>query len=76
MSACEITNERTGKTYTDLQAAINDASLIEIDTLEISGTCKGNFVIDKSLKYRSTRGRRNIQQPKCDPYPQPHEGLT
>jgi len=44
-ATCGVTNETTAATYTDLQAAINDA--LPGDTLQITDKCVGNFTVDK-----------------------------
>ncbi len=46
-SGCRVANTVTSTSYTDLQAAIEDAS--SDDALNIRGTCDGNFTIDKNL---------------------------
>jgi hypothetical protein len=47
VSTCSVKNVQTGGSFSDLQAAIDDASAGS--TLKIQGTCFGNYTIDESL---------------------------
>ncbi|MFL5736793.1 MAG: hypothetical protein ACJ76P_05590 [Actinomycetota bacterium] len=47
---CSVRNKSRGGSYTDLQAAIDDAH--SGDVLHVKGTCSGTFDVDKSLRVR------------------------
>ena len=53
LAAQSVVNENSGQKYTDLQTAINAAN--SGDTLKISGTFTGPFVINKSLNIIGSR---------------------
>ena len=47
---CSVKNKSRGGTYSDLQAAIDDAH--SGDGLHVEGTCTGTFDVDKNLRVR------------------------
>jgi Bacterial Ig-like domain (group 3) len=46
-AVCSVTDVQTSGTFTDLQAAINAAN--PGDTLDVTGHCTGNFIVNKDL---------------------------
>ncbi len=51
---CSVTDQQSGNSYSDLQTAINAASAG--DTLQVTGTCVGNFTTAKDLTLLGSGG--------------------
>src|SRR3954464_1294367 len=50
VATCSVKNKTTGHSYSDLQAALDDAH--NHDVFRVKGTCAGTFNVDKSVKIR------------------------
>jgi len=50
VATCSVKNKTTGHSYSDLQAALDDAH--NHDVFRVKGTCAGTFDVDKTVKIR------------------------